>query len=390
MKNSASTGICLFRMTSIKRILVVTPNYPIEGDPVYPFVKNLCDEFAKQGLDVTILAPQSLTSALLHRKKTRPLKREYDVLGRKVTVYHPYSFTPFHGALKLYNYMIKQCVLSFLRKKKLMPDVCYCHFWCSAYWALPYMKKRGIPVIVASGESEIGSLLSIDKRYPDFNEYVRGVVCVSSKNRDESVTLGYTKPEKCIVLPNAVNTEMFQKKDKNACREKIGLPHDSFIVAFVGWFIDRKGPLRVAAALNKVKGAKSIFIGKGSQDPHCDGILFKGALPHEQVPEYLGAADCFVLPTLHEGCCNAVVEAMACGLPIVSSNLPFNWDVLDETNSIMVDPQNIDEIADAIRQLFNNHDMRKILSDGALRKAANLTISQRAARIIEFIEGITI
>ena len=368
------------------RILVVTPNYPIEGDPVYPFVKNLCDEFAKVGHDVTVLAPQSVTSALLHKKKLRPKMRHYMVEGHKVMVYQPYAVTPLHSALKLYNYMLKRSAIRALRHIKTEPDVCYCHFWCSAYWVMPYMKKKGITVIVASGESEIQALLSIDKNYPDFKEYVKGVVCVSSKNRDESVALGYTTVEKCAIYPNAVNAKQFHIYDKKECRKRLGVPIDAFIVAFVGWFIERKGPQRVAAAIEKVGGVNSLFIGKGDQDPQCDGILFKGSVAHEEVPVYLGAADCFVLPTLHEGCCNAVVEAMACGLPVVSSNLPFNWDVLDKSNSIMVDPNDVNEMAEAIRILKENPAKRAELAEGALKKAESLTIDKRAKSILSFME----
>lgn len=369
----------------MKSMLIITPGYPIEGDPVYPFVKNLCDEFAKKGLAITVLSPQSVTSALLHHKSLRPIERKEYVEGRTITIYQPYSITPLHKHLRVFNFFIRKSVLRFLKKKKICADVCYCHFWCSAYWVMPYMKRHNIPVFVASGESQIKTLLSVDKDYSDFRESVKGVVCVSSKNRDESIGLGYTTYDKCIVLPNAVNNLLSKKQDKEVCRRQLGIPLDVFVVAFVGWFIERKGPKRVAEAISQVDNVKSIFVGKGDQEPTCDGILFKGSLPHEQVPQYLGAADCFVLPTLHEGCCNAVVEAMACGLPIISSNLAFNWDVLDNSNSIMIDPLNVEKISEAIRTLRDNKPLCESLAEGAIRKAENLTIEKRAMAIIDFI-----
>ena len=371
----------------INSILVITPNYPIEGDPVYPFVKIICEEFAKRGIRISVLSPQSLTSAFLHRKRLRPTYREEEIAGNTISIYQPYCITPFHRFLKAYNFSIRLSALFFLKKHNINLDVCYCHFWCSAFFVMPFMKRHNIPMIVASGESQINTLLSPNKKYPDFNEFVKGVVCVSSKNKEESVKLCYTTADKCVVLPNAVNSALFHKREREVCRNQLGLPLDAFIVAFVGWFIERKGPRRVAAAISKVGGCNSIFIGKGEQVPQCEGILFKGSLPHDEVPLYLGAADVFVLPTQHEGCCNAVVEAMACGLPIISSNLSFNWDVLDESNSIMIDPNNVDEIANAIKMLRDNKEMREQLAEGALKKAESLTIEKRANAIIDFIES---
>ena len=80
---------------------------------------------------------------------------------------------------------------------------------------------------------------------------------------------------------------------------------------------------------------------------------------------------------------------MACGLPIISSNLPFNWDVLNDTNSIMVDPNNVKEIADAIRTLKDNPERRARMEESAVNTAATLTIAQRAHNIIQFIEAYT-
>ena len=73
---------------------------------------------------------------------------------------------------------------------------------------------------------------------------------------------------------------------------------------------------------------------------------------HDVIAEYLNCADIFVSPTLAEGCSNSIVEAMACGLPIISSDLPFNHDILDEKNSILLDPVEVNEIALAIRKNF--------------------------------------
>ncbi len=66
------------------------------------------------------------------------------------------------------------------------------------------------------------------------------------------------------------------------------------------------------------------------------------------IPNYICASDVFVLPTTAEGCCNAIIEAMGCGLPIVSSDRAFNYDILNEENSILVDPESVDEIDNAI------------------------------------------
>ena len=87
---------------------------------------------------------------------------------------------------------------------------------------------------------------------------------------------------------------------------------------------------------------------------------------------YLNAADFFILPTLAEGCCNAIIEAIACGLPVISSDLPFNRDILDESNSILVDPTDITSIQEAIVRLYENIDLRKQLSYGSIQKAKSL------------------
>ena len=71
---------------------------------------------------------------------------------------------------------------------------------------------------------------------------------------------------------------------------------------------------------------------------------------------------------------------------LISSNLPFNKDVLDNSCSILVDPDNIKEISNALKTLVTDYKLRTDLSYGSLEKSKELTISNRAKSIISFIE----
>jgi glycosyltransferase involved in cell wall biosynthesis len=369
------------------KICFITQKYPGKHNQSdYSFVKQLVDAIAAQGNECYVVCPFNV----FHYRTTSRIREDYSVGDGRVWVIRPWYYSLSNSNSFLYRIGNKSHQHSLKKAFSMLPsvpDVVYGHFWHSAYEGFEYAKKHNIPLFVASGESEISKLFTLPQDLDDFSKYISGVICVSSKNRDESIRFGLTTVEKCGVFPNAVNADLFHKRDKMECRQQLGLPQNEFIVAFVGWFNERKGSLRVAEAIKRIGGVKSIFIGKGEQDPQCDGILFKGALPHNQVPLYLGAADCFVLPTLAEGCCNAVVEAMACGLPVISSNLPFNWDVLDDENSIMVDPNDIRAIADSIEKLYEDKDLRCKMAEASLAKAKSLTIDQRAKDILNYIES---
>lgn len=368
-------------------ICFISLRYPGKHNQTdFAFVKQLVDAIAKQGHNCYVLSPYNI----LYYKRISRRTEVYHVGSGCVTVYRPVylSFSTFHmghfNPSKLSHNRAMKKAFGMLPVK---PDVIYGHFWSSAFKGYEYAKSNGIPLFVATGESTIHNVCSSKNELIVFRDYVSGVICVSSKNRDESIAKGLATAEKSIVLPNAVNTELFRKMNKCKCREQLGFSQDDFIVAFVGWFNERKGANRVSEAINRIGGVKSVFIGKGDQNPNCDGIIFKGTVSHAKVPMYLGAVDCFVLPTLAEGCCNAVIEAMACGLPIISSNLPFNWDVLNDTNSIMIDPNSIEEISNAILTLRDDAGLREKLAEGALRSAAALTINNRAKAIIEFMKS---
>ena len=93
------------------------------------------------------------------------------------------------------------------------------------------------------------------------------------------------------------------------------------------------------------------------------------------------------MPTQKEGCCNAIVEALAMGLPIISSDGAFNDDILDENNSIRVNPDDVDAIATAIKEMKEDSALRNRMVAYSLARHAEYSIQGRAKRIVDFIES---
>ena len=177
----------------------------------------------------------------------------------------------------------------------------------------------------------------------------------------------------------------FLPRDRIAARKHFGLPQDLFLAAFVGSFCERKGATRVAAALEDLDGTGAIFAGEGDMAPVGSKVVLSRRIPHDEIPLFLSSADIFVLPTQSEGSCNAIVEAMACGLPVISSVGEFNDDLLDNQSSIRVDPMDITAIRSAIAKLRDDPVLRQSMAVAAVKRAKQFDVDERARRVLEFM-----
>lgn len=369
-------------MKKIRSLCIISDNYPQKNNPVYAFIGELVRAISEKNIKCTVICGGA--------QKRDIVWNDYDYLGNEIKVFQ--ARIPSWGLKRIGSNALTYYFRDWKFKKlfyesKSKPDAVYAHFWHVGIAAAKIVKNLNIPLFVATGESRI-LVQEVYKQnvIDNYKHIVKGAISVSSENLDISVELGLIKKNKIIVVPNAINNTLFQKLNKKECRNILNINQSDFVIIFVGALIDRKGPLRVDEAVKKIKNVKSIYIGKGEQKPAGDGILFCGQLPHDEIPVYLNAADVFVLPTKQEGCCNAIVEAMACGLPIISTNRRFNDDILNENNSIRIDCENIDQIAQAIKRLKDSPELRERMSEESLKIAENLSIDKRAERIIDFME----
>lgn len=144
-----------------------------------------------------------------------------------------------------------------------------------------------------------------------------------------------------IIIPNAVDTSRFSSvtiKEKHKLREQLNLPIDKFVFISVGQLSTRKDPLTIIESfLTSTWDTRKpllIFVGDGplrevcmSRGERSDNLLFTGSI--ENVMDYLRAADYYISASTAEGLPNAVLEAIACGLPVCLSNIEPHKELLN-------------------------------------------------------------
>lgn len=374
----------------INHLSVITPNYPISGFVERgAFVANLVEEWITLGKAVDVIAPISYPTYF--RSLLSFDKNKIDAPGNHV--YEPKYLSLSDKRIfslnlaKINSNCFVSAVLD-IASKANKPDAYYGKFLMSGGLAVSRLSlKYKKPSFVDLGESyNLESMCQQDLELAKYTlKSLSGAIVVSERLEAEIINLGMDK-SKVLYLPNGINNSRFKPLDKMECRKKLLLPEDKFISIFVGHFIERKGPLRVLKAM-ELTGLPiyGVFIGRGNLPPH-NLILKAGSVPNDELPMWLNAADVFVLPTLAEGNCNAINEAMGCGLPVISSDIPDIKSQLSSQNAVLIDPLNIKALSDSLKDLYLNSDKRTSMSSESLKIVANNSLSFRAKNIIGFME----
>jgi glycosyltransferase involved in cell wall biosynthesis len=187
--------------------------------------------------------------------------------------------------------------------------------------------------------------------------------------------------ERIVVVRQGVDTDRFRPGERDAARHRIGVT-SGLVVGTVASFTEKKAPglfLDIASALVREtpeltvvhvgEGAlRDAMVARATADPHGRRIRLLGS--SDEIERILPAFDAFVLNSLHEGLPNVVLEAMACGLPVVASDIGGCRELVRHGESgFLVPARSREAFVAACRRLLEDADLRRTMGNAARRLA---------------------
>jgi glycosyltransferase involved in cell wall biosynthesis len=246
-----------------------------------------------------------------------------------------------------------------------------------------------------------GMSVHLNKWVPHSVKRADRVIAVSEATRRDLIEFYQTPPAKISVIYHGVSPEFrpVQEKERlRAVRYKYGLDQRPFILS-VGTIQPRKNYQRLVQAFASINQPLSLVIA-GSEGWNCDDVYreverlglddrvyFPGFVAEEDLPVLLSAATLFGYPSLYEGFGLPVLEAMACGTPIVAANQSSLPEVVGDAG-LTVDPTDVAALATAITRLLDDPSLRERLSAAGLAQAAKFTWPTTAAKLLRVYQEV--
>ncbi len=283
------------------------------------------------------------------RPHFRPQPNSYEE-QQGVQVYFP-RFLSIPGLLKSCDgFFMALGSLSTLIKLRKQFTIIDAHFaYPDGYAATLLGKWLKIPVTITLRGTEVplSKMPGRKKRLLTALKNAARVFSVSDSLKQLVVSLG-ADGDKIRVIGNGIDVVKFYPLAKFLAREELNIPENAKVLISVGALVDRKGFHRVIEVLPALvaKYPELVYLIVGGDSPEGnirerlehqvkmlkleDNVRFLGAYPSDQLKVPLSAADLFVLATANEGWANVFLEAMACGLPVITTEVGGNKEVVND------------------------------------------------------------
>ncbi len=313
--------------------------------------------------------------------------------------------------------------VTFVRKEELLPymdqftanlldfaaregdpyKLVHANFWMSGLVAADIKREMGIPFVVtfhALGAVRLlhqkeadefpAERLAIERRVIQEADYI---IAECTQDRDDLIDLYDADPAAITIIPCGVNTHQFYPIDKLLARMILNLNPEERIILQLGRIVPRKGVetvVRALALLNKRYDtpARLLIVGGESDDPDPRRtpeigrlsdlarklgikrkVTFVGRKGREALKYYYSAADVFVSTPWYEPFGMTPLEAMACGTPVIGSNVGgIKYSVVDGRTGYLVTPRDPEQLAEKLNEMLSNQKLMGYFRQNSLRR----------------------
>jgi len=363
------------------KILVFTSLYP---NNIFPnlgvFIKERMRHVAQlYDCEVRVVAPipyfprLKISSHWLYSQVARTETQD------GLIVEHPrYFMTPKIG-MSTYGRMIYLSLLPFMKKlhKEFDFDLIDAHYvYPDGHAAVLLGKHFNKPVIVSARGSDINQFADmplIRKKLCQTMQHTDHNIAVCGALKKAMVDIG-AEPSKVTVIANGVDGAKFFPMDKKTAQRQLGLT-DGKIILSVGQLIPRKGmDILIKSFANVVQqsiNARLIIAGEGPSRPHLLRLVDElglrgwvhlvGAKAHSELNAYYNAADLFCLASSREGWPNVVMESLACGTPVVATNIWGTPEIITSESLGLLTERNVHAMTQKLLQGINKQWDRELI-----------------------------
>ena len=344
------------------KIAVITSYFPSSAQPwqgrsAYQILRVLA-----RNADVRVFFPDSTYPSWL-----KPRTRTYDHLDPSYSPpdvkvgYYDFPALPLLSR-PLNGWMAAHVLLPDIRK--FAPDVIHSFFlYPDGYAALKIGKVLSVPVVakaLGSDINRIGDCFSAAHTRRLVRE-VDFLFTVSDDLRRKAITMG-ANPEKTHSLINGCDLSVFHVRDRLEARHKLRIDPASEAVVYIGRMDVRKGLrelVEAAASLHPQRPELHVYlVGEGPDRPLIESAIeannaagyihCMGACGFDDVAVWMTAADLVTLPSYMEGCPNVVLEALACGRPVVATNVGGIPEIMNDECGRLMPPRDPVALAQAL------------------------------------------
>lgn len=355
------------------RVLTFTALYPNAAQPVHGiFVENRIRHLRDSGeVDIQVVAPvpwfpidapvfgRYAAYARAPRRETR----------RGIAVHHPrFPVIPAIGmtlAPLLMYLAVKPCLAKLIRETGGFDLIDAHYFYPDGVAAALLARDFDLPFVVTGRGTDL--IVIPDHALPRRQllwamSRAAGMITVCEDLRRRLIALG-AAPERVRTLRNGVDLAMFQPQDRAAARARLDLR--GTVLICVGGLIPRKGQELAIGALPELPDATLLVVGEGPDRAKLEGLAaglgvvgrvrFLGRVVHDELPALYSAADVMLLPSSAEGWANVLLEAMACGTPVVATDVGGSGEVLTEpTAGVLMRERSVAALVEGVRRVLGD------------------------------------